>query len=109
MRRHHKISHQKKPQHKKPGNRRGDYHYLIELRMGTLRPVVGKTVNHIKSKFRLRSESPETPHLSLYGSFRIKSVYRVENVMSIIRTVADNYSKLLTGLMVGIIKREKVG
>lgn len=84
-----------KPSQKHSTRQRDDSrNYLIELRMGTLRPIVGETVDHIKYKFRLGNESPETPHLSLYGSFKIKSGHRIEDVMTIIKSTADNYSTL---------------
>lgn len=68
--------------------------YLLELRMGYAQSKLANNIEHIKDTFHLSKESPPVPHLSLYGSFKIKNGYNFRDVQRKVARVAKKYDKL---------------
>jgi len=68
--------------------------YLLELRIGYARWRLKQNIDHITTKFHLTKESPEVPHLSLYGSFTINSGYNIRDLKKKVEKVAKKYDKL---------------
>jgi len=68
--------------------------YLIELRIGYPRWKLIKPIQEVAEKFHLTYETPRVPHMSLYGSFRIKDGFTIRDVKWAIEKVAHHYGFL---------------
>ena len=78
--------------------------YLLELRIGYARWRLKQNIDHITTKFHLTKESPEVPHLSLYGSFTINSGYNIRDLKKRWKKLRKNTTNCHTTSMDGKIE-----
>lgn len=65
--------------------------YLVELRIGYPRLLIKEGIKEIGKRYNLNTESPETGHMSIYGSFRMKKGIPIKAVREKIESSVKNF------------------
>lgn len=68
--------------------------YLVELRIGYPRYRLAEHIETVAKSFNLGVESPQVPHMSLFGSFKLKSNYNFRDLRHEIEKAAKKHDRM---------------